>query len=100
MHGYIASHRQRRWREKRNNNEVEKSGEERRRWLAIGEGQRDTHVVRVRVPTVVGMDGDGGGDGDGDGEIYTGCQPPNNVIALYKLRESARWSALKPPSAP
>lgn len=44
-----------------------------------------THVeFRVRA--------DGGGDGDGDGEIYTGCQPPNNVIALYKLRESARWS--------
>jgi len=49
-------------------------------------------------------DGGGGGGGGGGGEIYTGCQPPNNVIALYKLRESggagARWSTLKPPSAP
>ncbi|KAG5326115.1 SUB protein, partial [Acromyrmex heyeri] len=44
----------------------------------------------------------GGGGGDGGGEIYTGCQPPNNVIALYKLRERGeqRCSTLKPPSAP
>lgn len=78
--------------------------EERRRWLAIERGtEGNTHVECVRVDggrhgcvTVHGS----GGDGDGDGEIYTGCQSPNNVIALYKLRESARWCALKPPSAP
>lgn len=53
----------------------------------------------VLVPTVAGMvcdggsggnsggGGGGGGSGGGGGEIYTGCQPPNNVIALYKLRK-------------
>jgi len=61
----------------------------------------------VLVATVAGVvyddgDGGGGGSGDGGGEIYTGCQPPNNVIALYKLRERGeqRCSTLKPPSAP
>lgn len=38
----------------------------------------------VRVFTAMGADGSNGGGG----EIYTGCQLPNNVIALYKLRES------------
>lgn len=45
----------------------------------------------VLVPTVAGMVCDGGSGGSsgggGGGEIYTGCQPPNNVIALYKLRK-------------
>jgi len=62
----------------------------------------------VLVATVAGVvyddggGGGGGGSGDGGGEIYTGCQPPNNVIALYKLRErdEQRCSTLKPPSAP
>lgn len=70
-----------------------------------GEGRERgrTHTARRCRPAVVhddgggvagggavggGVGGGGGGGGSG-GEIYTGCQPPNNVIALYKLRECA-----------
>ncbi|KYM95407.1 hypothetical protein ALC62_13835 [Cyphomyrmex costatus] len=110
--GYIASHRrqqqqQQRRREKGDNNEEEKSGEERRRWLARWGERRCVLVLVATVAGVVYDDGGagrcgGGGGGDGGGEIYTGCQPPNNVIALYKLRERGeqRCSTLKPPSAP
>ncbi|KYN28776.1 hypothetical protein ALC57_01739 [Trachymyrmex cornetzi] len=101
-------------REKGDNNEEEKSGEERRRWLAMGRADERQCVQvcvggdggRGRRGLMVcddgGAGGSGGGGGDGGGEIYTGCQPPNNVIALYKLRERGeqRCSTLKPPSAP
>lgn len=33
------------------------------------------------------------------GKIYTGCQPPNKVIALYKLSAWARAGALEIKSA-
>ncbi|KYN42836.1 hypothetical protein ALC56_02638 [Trachymyrmex septentrionalis] len=112
-------------REKGDNNEEEKSGEERRRWLAMGREPASASVCVCAcacacAQVCVGGDGGrrglmvcddaggagdsggGGGGGDGGGEIYTGCQPPNNVIALYKLRERGeqRCSTLKPPSAP
>ncbi|EGI68089.1 hypothetical protein G5I_03183 [Acromyrmex echinatior] len=91
---------------------VAKSGDDGSRW-----GEPVSVSVCKCVQVCVGGDGgrrglmvcddggagdSGGGGGDGGGEIYTGCQPPNNVIALYKLRERGeqRCSTLKPPSAP
>lgn len=79
---------------------VAKSGDDGSRW-----GERQCVLVATVAGVVCddgGAGGSGGGGGDGGGEIYTGCQPPNNVIALYKLRERGeqRSSTLKPPSAP
>jgi len=87
---------------------VAKSGDDGSRW-----GEPASQCMQVCVGGDGGRRGlmvcddggtgdSGGGGGDGGGEIYTGCQPPNNVIALYKLRERGeqRCSTLKPPSAP
>lgn len=51
------------------------------------DGASAAMCVCVLVATVVGVVCDDGG------EIYTGCQPPNNVIALYKLRERGEHAA-------
>lgn len=59
-----------------------KSGDDGLRWRGVTREAPPHRCIGGRCGMVCDGDGVGGG-----GEIYTGCQPPNNVIALYKLRE-------------
>lgn len=65
-----------------------KSGDDGSRWGEHGSLSLSFSLCMcVLVATVAGVVCDDGG------EIYTGCQPPNNVIALYKLRERGEHAA-------
>lgn len=52
--------------------------------VPLHSSQHQEGEIRVNDAVLVG-DCSNDDRGGGGGEIYTGCQPPNNIIALYKL---------------